>query len=249
MLRAFFLLILSVQLFAIVAVKPREVGENPGISGEAAGAFETKRGNSETDNYSASFQLQYDNNISYLVWGMVRAAYGEAYGVKNTNNLYLHLRYIENLDGPWLAKEYFTQIEEDEFKSIRDRWLIGGDLRVKALRQKDGWGGLFVGAGAFAEYIGYTTGVDPAERNLRFSFYLAYLLNFADNGSFGLGGYYQPKVDNANDYYVTVSGMLEIPVYRQLYLRVVAEFTRDTEPAEGVKKEDFSQQTYILYKF
>lgn len=249
MFRFLFLCFMTIPLLAVVQISPREVGENPGISGEVSGLFETKRGNTDTDNYSGAFTLQYDNNVSYLVWGVVQAAYGEASGVKNTNKIYSHARYIENIRGKRLAYELFFQMEEDEFKSIKDRMLTGGGVRAKLLRPKDGWGGLFFGLGAFFEYIGYSTGVDPTERNLRFSSYLAYTLNMPEENSFLLSGYYQPKVDNTNDYIVALSSQLEVHIYKKLYLGFNINYSRDTKPAIGIKTDDFSQQTLFKYKF
>jgi hypothetical protein len=249
LIRTLLLLVIAVQLSAIVVIKPREVGENPGLTGEIVGAFDTKRGNTETDDYSAAFDLQYDSNASYLVWGIVTAAYGEASGVKNTNNVYGHLRYIENIRGQKLAAEVFAQIEEDEFKSIKDRTLFGGGLRAKLLRPKAGWGGLFFGLGAFLEYVGYSTGVDPAERNVRFNSYIAYALSMANDSKLILYTYYQPKVNAFGDYLTSASATLEIRLYRQLYLGFVAAYAHDSRPAIGVKKDDFSQKTLLKYKF
>jgi len=249
LLRILLLLTISFQLFAIVIVKPREVGENPGISGSVSGSLETKRGNTDKDNYAAAFQLQYDSNTTYLLWGVIDGAYGESSGATDTNNLYAHLRYIRNLRGKWLAYELFTQLEEDEFKDIKERFLLGANYRVKLLRTKGGWGGLFVGLGAMFEYIGYTTSVDPAERNLRFNSYLSYSLTFNTDSRFVLNGYYQPKLDEFSDYLVTFSGGLEVHVYKQLFIGITSSYTHDSKPAVGVKKYDFSQRTYFEYKF
>ena len=248
-LRTLSILLVSAQLYAIVVVKPREVGENPGLTGEVAGSFDTKRGNTETDNYSGAFELQYDSNASYLVWGAVTAAYGEASGIRNTNNVYAHVRYIENIRGQKLAEEVFAQIEEDEFKSIKDRLLFGGGLRAKLLRPKQGWGGLFLGAGAFLEYVGYSTGVDPAERNVRLSTYAAYSLSMENDSTFILDAYYQPKINDFGDYLTSVSATLEIRIYRQLYLGFITLYSHDSAPAVGVKEDDFSQKTLIKFKF
>lgn len=249
MLRTLFLLILSVQLFAIVAIKPREVGENPGISGDMTGAFETKRGNTDKDNYSAAFKLQYDSNSTYLVWGMLSGEYGEANGVKDTNNLFAHLRYIQNLEVEDVAAEAFAQMEEDEFKSIKDRSVWGGGLRWKVLSGKRGWGGLFFGLGGYFEYIGYSTDVDPLERNVRANSYIAYTLPFNGDGLFTVVGYYQPKVTNTNDYYVSAAARVEVQIYKQLYIGFRVGYNHDSDPAVGVKKDDVEQNTLFKYKF
>ena len=250
MIRPLFLLLFSIQLFAVVVIKPREVGERPGFSGELSGAFETKRGNTEKDNYSGALHLQFDSNTTYVIWGVLRGEYGEASGVKDTNNLFSHLRYIRNIKGEDVAAEGFTQMEEDEFKSIDQRVLAGGGLRWKVLNKgKDALGGLFIGAGIFAEYIGYSTGADPLERNVRINSYLAYSLPLPDDGLFAAVTYYQPKLDNSNDYYIAVSASIELQIYRQLYIGFRAGYNHDSEPAVDVKKDDFEQRTLFTFKF
>jgi len=249
LLRIFFILLISAQLFAIVIIKPREVGEKPGVSGAVSGALETKRGNTDKDNYAAAFQLQYDSNTTYLIWGVVNGAYGESSGVADTNNLYGHLRYIENIRDNWLAYELFTQLEEDEFKKIKDRFLIGAGCRVRLLRPKAAWGGVFLGLGAMYEYVSYSTQSDSLERNMRFNSYLAYSLDFNTDSRFALSGYYQPKATDFSDYLLTLLGGLEVRVYKQLYIGLVAEYTHDSKPATGVKKDDYSQRTFFEFKF
>lgn len=250
MIRILFLLFLTVPLLAVVVIKPREVGEKPGVSGDVSGAFETKRGNTEKDNYSAALQLQYDSNTSYVVWGVLRGEYGEANGVKDTNNLFSHLRYIHNVLGSNVAVELFGQLEEDEFKSIKDRVLGGGGLRWKVLNKgKDEWGGLFIGLGAYYEYIGYSTPIDPLERNGRLNSYLAYTFPFNSKGLFAAVAYYQPKIDEIGDYYVSTSAQLDVHVYEQLFIGLRVEYIHDSMPAVGIKKDDVVQRTVFQFRF
>lgn len=249
MTRFLFLLFLAIPLLAIVPIKPREVGENPGFSGEVSGSFETKRGNTDKDNYAASFKVQYDSNASDLVWGMMRGEYGESSGRKDTNNLFSHLRYIHNLKSKNLAAEAYVQMEGNEFKSIKDRALGGAGLRWKALGGGQEWGGLFLGLGGYYEYIGYSTQIDPLERNVRLNAYLAYTLPFANDGVFTAVGYYQPEATNGNDYYVSTSARIELHIYRQLFIAFRVGYTHDSMPALNVKKDDFAQRTLFSYKF
>lgn len=248
MIRILLLLFIATNLFAIVSIAPREVGETPGISGELSGAFETKRGNTEKDNYSAAFRLQYDNNRSYLIWGVLEGEYGEASGTRDTNNFFAHLRYIHNLIGSRVASELYGQLEEDEFKSIKNRDLLGAGARWKVLDGRDSWGGLFAGLGAFYEYIGYSTGVDPVEHNVRFNGYLAYTKQFGD-ALFAVAGYYQPRVDHLDDYLLSASARLDVHIYQALFIGFRISYEYDAVPAVGVKKEDFSQKTLFQYRF
>ena len=249
MIRIVFLLLFSLQLCAVVAIKPREIGENPGMSGEVSGALETKRGNTDKDNYSAAFKLQYDSNTTYLVWGMIRGQYGEAGGVKDTNNLFAHLRYIEDFETRATAAEVFAQMEGDEFKAISNRTLFGSGLRWKLHGGSKEWGGLFIGLGGYFEYIGYTTDGDPLERNVRGNGYLAFTLPFNAGGVFTAVGYYQPKATSLNDYYVSLAARLEVPIYKQLYVGIRVGYDHDAAPAIGIKKDDIQQRTLFKYKF
>ena len=247
----FFLILafLYVSLFAIVAIKPREVGEHPGTTGEVAGSLETRRGNTDKDNYSLSFKMEYDSNTTWLVWGMVRGEYGEASGEKNTNNFFSHLRYIRNVIGDHTAVEIFLQAQEDEFKDIKDRSLAGGGIRWKASREDSKWGGAFLGLGLFYEYVGYSTTVDPLERNARMNSYLAYTFRFEETGLFAVAAYYQPRVDRFDDYMSIVAARVEVSVYKQLYVGIRVAYEYDSHPAVGVKNEDFTQTTLFKYKF
>jgi len=249
LIRIFLLVFQASLLLAIVPIKPREVGENPGFTGEIAASLETVRGNTEKDNYSGSLRMQYDDNVSSLVWGMLNAAYGEATGVRDTNNVYGHLRFIHDLSGKTLASEAFLQAEMDEFKAIKDRDLAGGGLRVRMKDSAGEWGGFFTGAGLFFEYIGYTTQVDPAERNIRLNSYLAYTNQYSPTTLIAAVIYYQPKIDEWDDYIFSSSARLEVMIYEKLYLGFRITFAHDAAPAIGVKPDDFSQNTLIKYKF
>lgn len=103
--------------------------------------------------------------------------------------------------------------------------------------------------GAFYEYVGYTTDTDPAEHNVRLNTYLSYTVYFLKNSLFGVIGYYQPKVDDFDDYMVNLSAKLEIPIYQQLFFSLVTVYTHDSAPAVGRKKDDFMQLTQFTWKF
>ncbi len=248
----FILLIFAVSLplsAGIIPIKPREVGEHPGLSGELAASLSTKRGNTETDNYAASAKVTYDSNATYLVWGMVRAEYGEAAGTKNTNNSFAHLRYIHQVVGNATVAEVFGQIEDDEFKSIKDRALAGAGLRWRFWNEHHAYGGLFFGLGAFYEYVGYSTQTDPLERNGRLNAYLAYTVHFHKDAMFGLIGYYQPRLNEFSDFMVNTSAKVEVPIYGRLYFAFLVLYTHDAVPATGRKMDDFSQLTQLKWKF
>ena len=235
-----------INLFALVSISPVEIGDNPGYSGALNGALNTKRGNTDSDNYTAGMKLSYDNNQSYLMWGEFNFSYGEVSGVKNTNSTFTHLRYIHKLEQN-LDWEAFVQSQSNEFTKVDERFLTGGGLRIHL--DKERYGNLYFGLGGFYEYLSYTTTVDPKENNIRGNFYLAYKKEFAKNSQLSYVAYYQPKVGDINDYIISNALELKILIYEKLYISFLISYNKDAKPAQGVKKVDFSQATSFIYKF
>jgi hypothetical protein len=243
----FLCLLFYVNAYAIITIKPVNIGENPGTSGIIKGSFETKRGNSDVDNYSAGLRLAYDNNSSYVVWSDFVFSYGKSSGVTNTNKSFTHLRYIHKLYKKSIDWETFLQAEHNEFTMVKHRYLGGGGLRL--YENKRHWGELYLGLGAFYEDISYTTQIDPKEHNLRLNSYLAYTNKFSNESYLSYVFYYQPKVNNYKDYIISNGLELNILIYKQLYLNIVFYYDYDALPAIGVKREDVSHKTSFIYKF
>ena len=234
--------------FAIVSIAPVEIGKKPGTSGQVNASFQTQRGNTEADSYSGGAKLQYDDNASYVTWGEFTIHYAEASTVKNTNDTYIHLRYIHTLnDVKNVNWEAFVQSETNQFTSIQERFVTGGGVRFHI--RDDDIGKLYFGLGSFYEHIDYSTGVDPIENNLRGNFYLAYKKEFSKDSSISYAGYYQPKLNKLNDYLLSNALDLQVYVYEKVYLSFRLSYLVDAAPAVGIKKEDFSQITSFIYKF
>jgi len=234
------------HLYALVSISPVEIGEKPGFSGVVNGSFDTKRGNTDSQNYAAGVKLSYDNNQSYLMWGEFNFTYGEASGVKNANKTFTHLRYIHIIDDN-LDWEAFIQSQSNEFTKVDERFLTGGGLRIHL--NKERYGNLYFGLGGFYEYISYTTAVDENENNMRSNLYVAYKKEFTKDSKFSYVGYYQPKLGNINDYIISNAVELTILIYKQLYINFTISYNNDSIPAKDVKREDFSQKTAFIYKF
>ncbi|WP_457744662.1 DUF481 domain-containing protein [Sulfurimonas sp.] len=241
------LILLSiVNLYAIVSISPVDIGENPGFTGGVNGSFDTRRGNTESDNYTAGLKVSYDNNISYLMWGEFSFSYGEASGVKNTNNSYTHIRYIRRIKKS-LEWEAFVQSQSNEFTNVDERLLAGGGLRVHINSAR--LGSLYFGLGFFYEYITYTTKIDTDEENIRGNTYIAYKKDITKDAKFSYVIYYQPLIKNFSDYVISNAAELNILIYKKLYVNFNLTYNKDSKPAIGIKQVDISQKTSFIYKF
>lgn len=248
-----FLTLLSYS-FGLVSIRPAEVGEQKdSIEGKLYLALSNQRGVSDTDSYKGTFKLSYDSNTTYLIWGELAGAYAKANGVKNTQNLYLHLRYIHNITSKEFVYELFTQIQDNKFKEIKNRSLAGVGLRAKFLKNFIKDLDFFAGFGGFYEYIDYLdTKKDPVERNLRANLYLAVNFPFEklnDKSKLTFTSYYQPRVDKVDDF-ISYSGFnLKVLIYKQLFYSLILRYEYDSKPAYKVNKNNFYQESAIIFEF
>lgn len=247
MLKIIFLLsfLFYQQAFAIVTIKPHDVGENPlGWSGELSFTWNSDRGNSETDTTEAGLYLQYDMNNS-LVFLKGSYNYGESLGVKNIDKSFMHVRRIHKLFAH-LDDEQFIQEQQDSFQSLQLRTLAGAGLRLHMGNPKK-IGRLYFGLGAF-----YLTEKENnlAEANYgRGNFYISYKFAPQKDLTFSLVSYYQPRVDQKDDYLQLSTAELNIDFNKRFSVIFSVNYNINSLPALGVKPYDYSQKTALKYKF
>lgn len=247
-MRFLIILVLSiVSAQAVITIAPVDIGATPGFSGSVKGSFTTKRGNTDSDEYSAGTRLQYDNNISYVVWADLAFSYAKASGTTNTNKTYAHVRYIHALYEKDLNWEAFVQSQTDKFTKIQKRLIGGMGLRYHSDIQK--YGNIYFGFGGFAEHIDYTSTIDPTEDNTRLNIYIAYKKDFSKNVNISYIGYYQPNTERFSDYILSNSAQLRVKIYGQLSINFEIIYNQDSKPAIGVQNYDFSQKTSFIYEF
>ena len=242
-------LITTQYVFALVSIAPVEIGDKPGFSSTIEAALETKRGNSDTDSYKASARTTYDSNQSYVAWVEVSGAYGKANGVENTNKLFSHARYIHAITEELIRGEVFLQLQNDDFKEIKNRTLGGLGARFKLhdiLQNSRG----YLGIGAFYEDIDYNDPlINPPEENIRANAYFAYSINFSTDSSVAYTLYYQPKLNDFSDNVQSHEVELKLSVYKNLFLKFTISYDTDSKPAVGVEKYDFTQNTSFIFNF
>jgi len=240
--------LLFANLFAVITIAPVEIATKSGYSGKLNGSLETKRGNSDLDNYSAGLRLRYDEADKYTLWSDFIFSYGQASGVTNTNKTYTHIRYIHSIEKiKPLNYELFVQAETNDFTNVKQRVLLGGDMRYHNNMQE--YGNLFFGLGGFAESVKYLTTVDEEEKNLRINSYISYSKKFNKKSKLSYVLYYQPNVAQFDDYIFSNGLELTILIYEKLYINFNIYYDIDSKPAVGVDDTDFSQKTSFIYKF
>jgi len=245
----FFLLIFITSLEAVKYIAANEVGLRPGIAGNVQASINNQRGNTDKDEYDASARISYDNNRTYVTWLEFSYAYGQASGIENENKAFLHYRFLHTLFATDWNWEAYVQNEGDDFRQIQRRLLGGGGVRWR-FYHSDAFGRIYVGLGAYYEYLNYTDPeIDPKEYNSRLNTYLMYTKKFGKDARISLASYYQPKLNDWNDHYIYNAASLLVYVYGSIYLKMSISYAYDTQPAIGVEKQDMQQLSSIGWKF
>lgn len=235
--------------FALVSIAPVDIGAKPGVSGSVAGAFSHKKGNTDKEEYTLGVKLQYDQGSDYLVWSNLIYEYGESLGVKNEDRVYAHLRFIYAVDGPKWRAELFAQTEQDAFKDINERSLLGTGLRWRFLDAQE-WGKCYLGMGLFHERVDYANPmINPEETQERYNSYVGYTKSFMTESRLNYIGYYQPKIGENSDFVMTQTVELLIPIYGRLNLSLCMDYSYDSRPPTGVEKKDREYKTSLLWEF
>lgn len=249
------LLLLSIvfythSLYALVSISPVEIGDKSGFSVSLETGMETKRGNTNKDNYRASLRVSYDEDKKCVLWGEIFGEYGKSNAQEDTKKAFSHIRYIHSLtDNENIRYEIFSQLESDAFRQINNRILGGLGLRYRYLNSEKNGKGYF-GFSIFSEYIKYKNNIsDPSEVNSRLNAYASYKLMFNENSSFAYTLYYQPKFNDSNDYIQTNNIELKFNLYKKLLLKLNTIYNIDTNPPSSVVKYDFTQRVSFVYNY
>lgn len=245
-MRYLFLLFFTLNmLFAIVDIKPVDVGEKEqGFSGEVLLALSNYRGNTNTDATDVGTTLRYDTNKS-VTFMKGSYNYGEANGVRNINKAFVHVRNIYEFL-PKMDNELFYQLQSNEFQNLVSRELLGIDERFHVGDP------IFSGRGYLGVGLMHVREIETGKSVTnyeRYNIYLSYKFAPRPNITLAFIAYYQPRLDDFSDYLVLSTGQIDIVLTQKLTLKMTLNYSEDSQPAAGVEPYDFSQKTALSYKF
>lgn len=238
----------ALQSLAIANIESqRKREEVDGLKGEVQLALSGKSGNSDKESIEAGVRLDYRQQ-QHQVLGILNHEREKNDGVENSDNSFAHLRYIQHRSD-LLAWESFVQYQQDAFKSLDSRSLVGAGARFN-LSPEDERYLLMVGVGAY-----YTEEVYILDRgNLRDDYmransYISYSQPLGENARLSNTLYWQPRFSRPSDSYVYNHLSLEVAINTSLSLQVSVESNYDSDPVEDVEHTDHSYSTSLLYKF
>jgi hypothetical protein len=230
----------------ILNVERLQRGESTGLSGRLSSTVSLKAGNTEIFQIGGSlgFGFLSDRHWVRTFAGLDRLKKGSE---EILDNKYIHLRY-NYLVGERLRTFHFLQLQTNQNLFLSRRFLLGSGLRYRLT--EGGGASLDVGSGVMLE----TERLDPekldqGEAAETETLRMANLL--VGSGSIGDGGvwtavvYYQPALNEFEDYRLLGEAGLAIIITDSLDLDVSLTWRHDSRAPAGLKEDDLGIKTGI----
>jgi hypothetical protein len=249
-------LLCSTPSFAISNIENQRPGPpNEGFSGQLALGLSGKTGDKREEDYTLNSRLNYRQGDDVL-FVIATREYGSTRKVKDTDDSFIHTRWVHNLTRHW-AGEAFLQWEEDTFSNLISRSLIGGGARYLALN-KAGVYSLALGIGAFREFETLDLSTYKLDTNVwRLNTYYAY--NHVLNASTSIVStvYLQPASNDIEDMRALFTFNLNVKMSDSLNLGLGYEAKYDSHPAKNLaatpiidkSKSNTAYTTTLSYQF
>jgi hypothetical protein len=213
--------------------------------GEVKGGLELQRGNVDITSFDLDILIHFKKK-KHHVFLQSKNSQGQQTDKKFKNNSFVHLRWTW-MTWDIVGLELFTQLQQDEFKSLKLRQLNGGGFRAEILKRKDF--SLSFGTGAMLDY----EEVDEKEKSTfwRSTSYLTLIKTFDKKKKnltlFTL--YYQPLFNNPKDYRVNLEANVRTILISSwnIFVDNSINYLYDTEPPEGINTNDLIIKTNITY--
>lgn len=214
---------------------------------------------SENKGWSGFFELEYDynksteidlefinssnlmwnnNNFSLMFFNIIdfhRA------GDEDFSNDYLqHFRTNYYLNDKF-ALESYLQNQHDIVHNIENRKLAGLGFKAN-IPFLD-----FVGLSIFYENELLVDNI--SHKDCRMNFYNELSFNIYENLKFSNVIYYQPNIEEFNDYKLALESTLSFPIIKNLFFTNTLSFAHDTYPAIDIPKTTYQIKNSLKFKF
>jgi putative salt-induced outer membrane protein YdiY len=240
----FSLLLVATPAHAIVNIESMRVSVDEGFSGDMELNGSLLSGNTRQSRLALGTRLNWkrDATLDFLV---LRYDIGESAGVRDINKAFLHGRHVVTLSPRW-AWEAFAQVEQNEFRRLARRGLLGGGARRTLFRDADRTA-VYLGMGGFTSTE--TLSDDGTENLARANMYFVVKHALSDTARISSTTYYQPAFNDAGDYRMLESAALAVAITDRLDLTLSLDVSHDSLPPAGVQATDTTLATGISYRF
>lgn len=225
-----FLATAVVPALAITNIENERPGPpDEGWSGQAEIGIAGQSGNVDKEHVNAAGKLTWRQGET-TAFAIAERAYGESRGLKDTDQTFFHLRGIHELNET-LAGEAFVQWQQNEFDNLTSRTLAGGGVRYNLLDRPDVIS-LALGLGACREREELDLGTyDEVSWAWRANSYVTYRHQLNPQLRLVSTVYYQPNMDEMDDYRVLLDLGVAVAINESLSLKVSYSLSHNSDPA------------------
>lgn len=234
---------------AQVNVEPlRRQVKKQGFSGSVQSSIDGSTGNTEGITAGGGLLVGVGGG-PHLVFLNATGDYSRINGTVLVDKSFAHLRYnYELLD--WLWAEVFTQIENDRFRRIQDRELLGTGPRFGLLQGEEV--SVYYGTAYMLERTRLNAEIAGSSRSTiahRWSNYVALTYQVGNRVQLTNSTYYQPRFDDFSDYHLLSVTGLDFKVTQVLHTQVSSSVRYESRVPQGVKTTDVDVKNSIALKF
>jgi len=239
-----FLLPLHAQSIVNIEKINIEQDDKP-FQGEIGLDFSGASGNSDTQAISLASRMQWNNDSTQFV--VIKYDYAKSSDVLSADKTFFHYRNIFSSAGQRSPELYF-QLQNDEFKLLKIRSLLGAGYRFK-LNSNSSDSSSRLGAGVFYSQEEYNDIKNSIEEVARLNLYYTYQLKINNTTHFVSTTYYQPDIENTSDYRALEQASLEFNLSEDLLYYLTVDISYDNHPVDNIEKDDTSYKSGIKYRF
>jgi uncharacterized protein DUF481 len=208
-----------------------------------------QKGNVDFQEVSVEVLSQYNlKENKYLM--IISGDFGWEDGKSFSNAMLLHGRNIRDLSAV-LKLELFGQVDYDAEHLLQWRALAGAGTRIRLFGGKDNES--WMGNSLFYEQEKYDLARSAKHareaNNIRFNTYLAINKKLKDFFTWHGVAYYQPKIDNWDDFKLIAETGLLVAFEEKVSLSIGFNYRFDSRPADGIKKNDYKTEMGLLFSF
>ncbi len=238
------LISISVKAQVINIEGKRFMNDSNGWVGNADFNFNVFNNTQQVLQFSNTVRVQYQKNRSRFIL-LNDLNFIKAGNTDFANAGYQHFRYNYKVS-KWITMEAFTQTQYNPVLKLDFRYLIGTGPRLKLLKKEHAK--IYVAALYMYEYDDIVA--DPI--NLyehRISSYVTCTFSILKNLEFASTTFYQPNIENTNDYRIANDSGLEIHINKHLNFKSSFNILYDTYQPIGIPDLVYSFRNGLSVKF
>lgn len=212
-------------------------------------SYERKTGNSDTNRWKANGQGMWRTG-DFENLATFEREFGSTNSNQDTNRTTQHVRTNWLYQNP-ISLEAYGQLEDDQFRRLSMRALIGTGLRFRLADEQRYKINAGVGGFWSRETQNYAPGTNDAgtlDIN-RANIYLAFNTLVTPEIEMNTIAYYQPALNAFSDTRIMNTSQAVLHVNKLISVTLNYSLSLDTEPPEQVQPSDQTYTTALNYKF